>query len=88
VDWLLLPNNIRSFCCICTSSAPLRSSVHGNRAPVMVHSESRSNDFGSPTVRADFVCLIDREITLRAKSSLIPHMYRNGRKLAQLKPVT
>jgi hypothetical protein len=88
VDWLLLPNNIRSFCCICTSSAPLRSSVHGNRAPVMVHSESRSNDFGSPTVRADFVCLIDREITLRAKSSLIPHMYRNGSKLAQLKPVT
>src|SRR2546430_159063 len=39
-----------------TSSAPLRSTVHGNRAPVMVHSESRSNDFGSPAVRADFFC--------------------------------
>jgi hypothetical protein len=85
---LLSPKNIRSFCCIYSSSAPLRSSVHGNRAPVMVHSESRSNDFGSPAVRADFVCLIDREITLRAKSSLIPHMYRNGSKLAQLRPVT
>jgi hypothetical protein len=31
---------------------------------------------------------IDLKIILRANSSLIPHMYRNGSKLAQLKPVT
>ena len=29
--------------------------------------ESRSNDFRSPAVRADFCCLIDREIILRAE---------------------
>jgi hypothetical protein len=56
VDWFLLPKNIRSFCCIYSSSTPFRSSIHVNLAPVMAYSENRSNDLGGPAIRADFFC--------------------------------
>jgi hypothetical protein len=53
-----MSKTIRSFCCIHSSNAPFRLSVHVDRTPVMTHSNSRSNNLGRPAIRADFFCPI------------------------------
>jgi hypothetical protein len=52
--------------------------------------ENRSNDFGWLAVRAGIFCtwIENHSSGKEAKSSVSPHMHRNGSGLAQRRPVT